>query len=391
MPCGHETADLSGACDRVLAAGLRAPRDIPSYNIALVDGYACRENRLQKGDAIEVAGRLGAGELWKGFLAVDQCLQVMTGAGLADDIDLVLPSEAADHSRAQTIVVERPPGRTTNIGKKGSYAKSGDLLIPGGVRLGAEELAIAAGCGRTSLPVHKRPRIGIVTTGSELVAPPSQPIGAQRFSTHGIYLSGLVKAEGGRAEPMGTVPDEEAALIDSIEKSMSAVDLLLTTGGTGPGSRDLLPRVMESLGGMCVFRGVGMRPGRTTSLYQIGKCPILALPGGIGGVSVAFEVLVRPAIRWMAGDRRIFPLRLECRATSPLTKMPAVHRFLESRIWIADGQICADPISRSLRAGGLPERRTQGWIELPPGQGVIPCGTPVKVRMKRCGLEAQAA
>jgi molybdopterin molybdotransferase len=178
------------------------------------------------------------------------------------------------------------------------------------------------------------------------------------------------------------VPDEPQEMRDALARQ-EGQQITLTTGGTGRSERDLIARVMGEMGARVVFQGVRMSPGRTVALYDLGGRPVLALPGGLGGVEVGFEVLVRPALGFLLCLTQEESEVLECVAQEAIYRDPEEYRFAEARVWASRGQILVAPAPRRPRGWGVPVDRGQGWMEVPPGPGQIPKGGIVRVRCRR--------
>jgi molybdopterin molybdotransferase len=175
----------------------------------------------------------------------------------------------------------------------------------------------------------------------------------------------------------------DEAVPDDVERIRAAVgrgrgeDALVTTGGTGSGERDLVAMAMDSLGATALFRGIQMQPGKTISLYRVGKRPVLCLPGGMGGIHLGYRWLVAPALRSMLGQEPEAPSLLTCITQTHLRRDLQAHRFVEARVFVAEGRLSAIPRpwggSRRASVGGS----GNGWMRVPPGEGEIEAGSVV--------------
>jgi molybdopterin molybdotransferase len=370
---------------RVLAQDIFSPNNFPQQDVALRDGYAMRVADLAKGRRLRVKGGLSAGQVWQGKLDPGEALRVGTGAAIPGGADAVLPLEDVRTLEGGLIASSTTLSPGTNVGHCGSMARTGEKLLSSGRRIGAEELAILAGIGWRTVNVSRRPQVGILPTGSELIKQREMKPGDHVFTLHGLYLNALVQAGGGRVTIEGPVPDNSQPLREGILRNRGK-QFLITIGGTGPGEKDLIFRTMEQLDAQVIFRGIRMRPGHTISLYSVETCPILALPGGLGGVQVGSAVLVRQALRHLQGEKPEGSDEIECVMEGELDRDPDAHRFVEACVWADSGLLRAAVLRRDLRSEGLLSRFGQGWIKISPGRGQIKQGSRVLVLWKDTAL-----
>ena len=380
-PCGWEWVEVSRSSGRVLAQDILSPADLPPREVALKDGYALRMGDILKGRPVRLRdssqGVCGVGDA----LGPGEAIRVMTGIPLPEGADAVLPAEegAVEEDGRLRFLQGVPQG--VNVGRRGDVVRKGQTLLRRGERVRPEGVALMAGMGLGKVKVTRRPRVRVLPTGSELVVPGERAGEGRVFASHGWYLRSMVETEGGRAVVEAPVPDDPDALRKAVGQGKGE-QITLTTGGTGKGERDLISTVMEEMGAASLFQGIRMSPGRTTALYELAGRPILALPGGLGGVEVGFEILVRPALGFLLSvaqeERRV----LECVTQEPLRLEAKEYRFVEARVWTSGGQLLAAPAPRRDRGWGLPVATGDGWIEVPPGQGEIPKGALVRVRCK---------
>jgi molybdopterin molybdotransferase len=384
-PVGWESLNSLNSLGRFLAQDVCSPQDVPAYDQAQMDGYALKSLDLQPGKSIRVMGCISAGETWEKDMEAGSAVRVMTGAPLPLGTDVVLPMEEASPETGGSFSPEISLPPWANVAKRGFWASSGERILQRGERVGPQELSVLANVGLQRVRVFKRPRVRVVVTGSELIPPGGGLKHGQVFSSHGWYIRSLVQKEGGRAFVDGPLPDDEGQIRDAIAEDKGE-QLLVTTGGTGGGDRDLISKVLSDMGARALFNRIKMRPGRTISLHFFGHRPVICLPGGAGGLYLGFQFLVAPALQLLRGDSILGGQARECFTQDDLTSDPCLFRFLEAVVQSARGRLLASVLPRRPRGWGLSSRHGVAWIEVPPGQGVIPKGSLVRVHWKGTGL-----
>jgi molybdopterin molybdotransferase len=233
--------------------------------------------------------------------------------------------------------------------------------------------------------VSDRAHVGILPTGSELIRPGEEAREGQLYPSNGMYLKSVVNLAGGRASIDGPIPDESVLLQQAILRNQKK-RFQVTTGGTGLGERDVVLRAMEGLGARVLFSGIRMRPGQSTSLYLLGDCPVLALPGGFGAVQLGFAIMVRPALQFLQAEKQEGYNRIECLAAEDLAREPGACRFVEAKVWEQGGQLHTAVETPVSGRSGFFKRSGEGWILIPPGRGHVARGSLVRVLWKGTGL-----
>ncbi len=295
------------ALGRVLAEDLRADRDAPPFDQALMDGYAVRAADLPGGSgelalAAEVpAGTLAATPLQRGHAA-----PIFTGAPLPEGADAVVKVELS--SRAGTRVRLADPSLTVgrNVLRRGEAMSRGQVVVPAGTRIIPAAVGLAASIGAAEALLVPAPRVAVLATGSELAEPGITPAGAQIRNSNGPMLLALVARAGGAPVDLGQAPDDAGELRRLVRAGLDSADVLVTSGGVSVGDYDLLPGVFESLGITAIFHQVRMKPGKpllfgTLTTPDGAKRLVFGLPGNPVSTLVCFERFVRPALRLLAG------------------------------------------------------------------------------------------
>lgn len=295
---------LSQAVYRTLAEDILALVDVPGFDNSAMDGYA-----LHQADAaaaapdapisLRVVADLPAGSAVDPKLGTGEAARIMTGAPVPSDADCIVPIEDTDEG-TEMVLIHRAPEPAAHIRRAGSDIRAGKPVLPSGRILGARDLAAAAAVGASSLLVHPAPRVGVLSTGTELRAAGEQLERGQIHDSNSVLLAAAVTECGGVPVPLGSVPDDEDALRSTFERYTPMVDVFVTSGGVSVGAYDVVKAVLAPLG--VWFGPVRMQPGKPQGFGQwVDGTPIFALPGNPVSVFVSFEEFVRPALLKLQG------------------------------------------------------------------------------------------
>ncbi len=296
-----ETVPLARAHRRVLTRPLVAKHTQPPFDASAMDGYAVRVADVVPGQPLFLAGTSQAGARFTGMMQRGECVRIFTGAPLPIGADAVIMQEQAT-ARGNQITFERVPRPGQSIRRKGFDFTDGRELIPAGVGLTPAMLNLAAAANYGELTVAKRPRLAILATGDELVAPGSD-IGPDEIVASNSYgLIPLLAPYTEKVIDLGIVPDDKRQLENAILGAFDyGVEVLVTTGGASVGERDYVQDVLRDLGVNLDFWKVLMRPGKPLMFGTRGKTLVFGLPGNPISAFVTATVLVRPALRLMTG------------------------------------------------------------------------------------------
>ena len=290
----------SDALDSVLAADLVATVDTPPFDASAMDGYAVRSADLD-GTPVElrVVGTSSSGHPSDAEVVPGTAARILTGAVLPSGADAVVPVEETDAGlEVVTVRSQVPPGRHVRV--RGEVGRSGDLLVTAPALLTAGHLGVAAANGLAEVLVHRAPKVAIVTTGDELVAPGHGELGpGQIYDSNSTLSEQLVTSAGGIAHVVHAADD--APLIGALLEALAPeVDLILTSGGISMGAEfDPLRAALEDH--PVRFEQVAIRPAKPLAFGRVGECTYIGLPGNPVSVVVAFELFVRPALRRLRG------------------------------------------------------------------------------------------
>jgi len=375
-PVSQETVPLAACAGRVLRAALKAERDAPPFDRVAMDGIAFR---FEGGRSrFRVAGVQAAGIPALRLASPDACFEVMTGAILPAGCDTVVPVEQIRIANGEASLLEGAvPEPWRHVHRQASDARSGDVILEAGTRLGGPELAIAASAGLAGLPVSRVPRIAVVSTGDELVEP-GLPILAHQVRRSNAYgLAASLALAGFAPQSTQHLPDREEALTTALGGALERHDVLVLSGGVSAGRFDHVPAVLAALGVQRVFHGIAQRPGRP---MWFGTGPagqaVFALPGNPVSVLVCLARYVIPALCRMVGDTTRSP------PTVALAREFAFEKRLAYFLPVAlgydlQGRTLAEPRPTGGSGDFIALAGTDGFVELPCGPARHPAGLAV--------------
>ncbi|MGC0418235.1 gephyrin-like molybdotransferase Glp [Embleya sp. AB8] len=287
--------------DEVAATG-----DLPPFDNSSMDGYAVRLSDVadageQYPVVLEVVDDIAAGNEPKTAIGSGTCARIMTGAPLPEGAEAIVPVEWTD-AGMPTVRITRAPASGQFIRRRGDDVSAGQTVLDAGTTIGAAQVGLLAAIGRERIRVRPKPRVVILSTGSELTQP-GRPIGPGQIRDSNSYmLTAAAREAGAIAYRVGNVPDDPKILIDTIEDQLIRADVVVTTGGVSAGAYDVVKEVLSELGTV-EFGKVAMQPGMPQGFGVIGpdETPIFTLPGNPVSAFVSFEVFVRPALLRMQG------------------------------------------------------------------------------------------
>jgi molybdopterin molybdotransferase len=322
-----ERRTLEESAGRVLAEDLFAPSALPAFPSSAVDGYAVRSS--DAGHTLRVIGESAAGRPFAGPVAPGTAARVLTGGVVPEGADCVVMVEDVQVD-GEVVTVPSPLRAGTNYHRVGDDVRAGERVLSAGIQLGAAEIGIAAAIGQAMLPVGRRPRVALMSTGDELVEVGKRPGPGQIPDSNRWALLAALREAGADVTLLGIAPDEPGALRELVVDALDRADVLVTSGGVSVGTHDLVKPLLESLGTVHIGR-VKLKPGKpfTFATMPHGKLAF-GLPGFPVSSLVTFEVFVRPALRKMQGfaqlQRPTLPVRLgyEARATADRTEYQRV-------------------------------------------------------------------
>lgn len=324
-------ADLAG---RVLARDLTATVDIPPADNSAMDGYALRAADWSDATRLPVQQRCYAGDTPEP-LKPGHAIRLFTGSLIPEGADVVVMQEDAEEADGH-VRISRPPALGQHIRLRGEDTLAGAPLLAAGTVLEAAHVALLASQGMATAPARARLRVGILTTGDELVPPGAARAPEQIYNSNGPMLAALARGMG--AEPVHVLHarDTEADLLAAFKTLLADCDLVLSVGGVSVGERDLVKPALATLGGELSLWKVRMKPGKPVALAQIGGKPVVSLPGNPVSAYAVFTLLVTPLVRRMQGRETLFPPVSLLPLRTERTRQDSREEFLRVQRRVAD-------------------------------------------------------
>lgn len=389
VPLATEKVQLENGSGRVLAEEVRALRDEPPSTQAAMDGYAVHSEDVNTASSensvfLAVVGTVGPGQQIDQQLKRKEAIRVMTGAILPAGADAVVPQEMTEIV-AEGVVVKAPVASGDYLISAGAELQMDQHLFSGSTVLGAKELTILATQGYSTVKVRRQPVVAVLATGSELVEVGKSLDQKGVFASNLHTVSHLVNHYGGRARALGVAGDKVERLARFIEKG-SRADVIVTTGGTGKGEKDLVSSAISTLGGDVLFHGVAMSPGKQALFAKLGGTLLFGLPGRPAATYIAFEQLVRPVLLQMLGLSQVFPPETTAVLSGSVKVKGKLLSFLFGRLIFGPAGLEVESL-RSERKGILTEMLAANCLlQVPPGRDRLDKGEPVKVQLLDLGL-----
>ena len=309
-----EVVPLAAAWNRVLAGDVSAGADVPEFARSTMDGYAVRaRDTFGAGPGspawLTVSGEVAMGEAAQVPLGPGQVMRIATGGMLPPGADAVVMLEYTQELADQTLEVYRSVAPGENVVQRGEDIAAGAVLLPAGRRLRPQDVGLLAALGVAEVSVRRRPRVAIIGTGDEIVPVTASLQPGQMRDANSYALAAQVAAMGGEPILLGLVPDRLEALVDRLQAALPEADVILLSGGSSVGARDLAIAALQSFPEAAILvHGVAVSPGKPTILAKINHQPLFGLPGHPVSAMIIMEVLVRPLLDAAAGPGRTVPV-----------------------------------------------------------------------------------
>ena len=295
-----ELIPLDECPGRVLAADVYSDMDMPPFDKSAVDGYACRRSDL--GEELKVLEIIPAGKAPTRIIGSLECSKLMTGGMMPEGADTVIMVEDVEMTGIDTI--RFTASRTApNFCFRAEDITQGDKVLDKGTLVRPQEIAVLASVGCSHPEVYSQPRIGIISTGDELVEPNEMPALSQIRNSNALQLLAQAQGAGCKARYFGIARDTEEATLEIIQKASAASDIVILTGGISAGDFDFVPSVIQEAGYDIKFRSLAVQPGKPVIFATRGKQYLVALPGNPVSSFVQFEMLVKHLIRLITGNK----------------------------------------------------------------------------------------
>lgn len=323
---GNETCSIMDAWQRIVAAPVISPLNVPPHANSAMDGYAIKATDLPSSGSItlSVTGEAFAGNPFNGTLNPGQAIRIMTGAVIPDGADTVLMQEKVERN-GETITVETGHKAGENVRHVGEDIRQGaEVLVPG-KKIGAAEMGLLASLGIGEITVKRKLRVATFSTGDELCSIGEQPQEGQIFDSNRYSLAGMLRTLNIEHIDMGVVRDNPAAIKNAFEHAATTSDVVISSGGVSVGDADYVKQIIDSLGHV-EFWKIRMKPGKPLAFGRLGTAVFFGLPGNPVSVMATFYEIVQPSLRLLQGEECDKPLQIRVKCLDRL-KSPARMDF----------------------------------------------------------------
>ncbi len=338
-PLGRERVPIAAAAGRVIAEEVHASGNMPEWDNSAMDGYAVRSADCSGPATLRLTGYQAAGDAVSPGVSPGCAVKIMTGSPIPEGCDAVVPFEEAEETGG-FVKILAPVKPRAHIRFLGEDVKSGDRIIQAGTVLRPPEISMLASFGSVSVPVFRKARVAVLSTGDELVepgeaVPPGKIVNSTSFS-----LAAAIEEAGAVPTRLGIAPDDKETLRGKIREGLEA-DALITSAGVSAGDRDFVREVLAEMSVKEVFWKVDIKPGRPIAFGMKDGKPVFALPGNPVSSLITFEVFVRPALRKMMGDANPLKRPVKAKLMGPIRKKAGKVHFFRVRIAVEEGEYVA--------------------------------------------------
>ncbi len=375
-PSGIEEVALDEALGRVLATRIDADDDYPNAPRSAMDGFALRARDASSQPRI--IGEIAMGAAWPHALGAGEALRIPTGGVLPAGADAVVPIEEA-RIEGERLVVLAPVEPAQNINPRAGDMRKGEAVLEAAARIGAPQVGVLATLGVVRVPVFRRPRIAVISSGDELIAPDRVPAPGEIRDSNRYAIASALRAAGAEARHYPTVRDLPGALEAALREALAACDGAVLTGGSSVGERDLTPAAVDALGAPgVVIHGLRVKPGKPTVIGAVGTKPVLGLPGNPSSALLIFEAVMLPILSALVGAP--IPVHaVQARLTGDVRSRAGWTWFVPVALRHEGEALTAHPLPLRSSAVSL-TARADGYVTVPPAAERLAAGTIAEVR-----------
>src|SRR5512141_73083 len=360
---GVERVDLMAALGRVVAEDVAAPWDMPFYDNSAMDGFAVRAADCRLGGSLRVTGYIPAGGSVTPAIEPGCAVRIMTGAPIPPGCDAVVPIEETDPID-DAVLLRETVKRLQHIRFRGEDVHGGDTVVSAGTNIRPPEISMLVSFGKATVPVYRRARVAVLSTGDELIELGEQPASGKIVNSNAMSLAGASR-ESHR---------------EKMAEGLKA-DALVTSAGVSAGDRDLVRDCLAELEVRQLFWKVDIKPGGPVAFGLKEGKPVFSLPGNPVSTMITFEELVRPALLRMMGHRRVIKPYVQATLRAEVRKKAGKVHFLRVRIEVENGMILAIPAGDQNTGTLRTMLRTNGIAVLPKEKTVFSPGEEVAVHL----------
>jgi len=381
-PIGVERVELLAALGRVLAKDVKAPWDLPQYDNSGKDGFAVRSaDCAVVGTTLQFAGYIPAGGSVSAPILTGCAIRIMTGALIPGNCDAVVPVEETTEANGQ-VTITAPVRPRQHIRYHGEDVASGDTFLTAGTIIHSPEISILASFGQAVVPVYRKARVAVLSTGDELIELGEHPENGRIINSNAIYLAAALREVGAEPVMLCIARDNKESHREKLSEGLKA-DALITSAGVSTGDRDLVLEVLAELGVRQMLTKADIRPGGPKSFGIKDGTPVFSLPGNPVSTIITFEELVRPALLKMMGHRQVIRPCFKATLREETHKKPGKVLFLRVRVELENGRLFA--VTAGDQSTGILRTmiRANAIAVLPKELTVVSAGEEVDVHLLR--------
>jgi len=373
-PLAAETLPLAEAAGRFLAEHVRAVVDLPPFRNSAMDGYALRA--VDTPGELPVVHRVAAGTPALRALAAGEAMGIATGGLVPEGADAVIQHERVVE-KDDSITVSTTVAEGDNIREPGRDVSAGAVVAAAGIRLGAAQIGALAAAGVAEVVCSRRPRVAVLTTGTELREPGAALGPGEVYEANGVMLAAQLATAGADVTRLGSVADDEGAHRRALETGLG-FDALVTSGGVSVGPHDLVRRIEAELGVEEVFWRVAVRPGKPVSFGVRDATLVFGLPGNPVSTLVGCELFVRPAVLALQGAADPGPRFSAGRLAEPVSRNPGRDDLMRARTEVSDDGIVLSPVTGQESHMIVRAAEADALVLVPRGEGELAAGDSVR-------------
>lgn len=347
-----EDVPLTNCLGRILGKDVRSDINVPDFSRSTMDGFAVRARDTFGASEsmpamLDITGEVMMGQNADIPVGPGQAVKISTGGMLPEGADAVVMVEYTEQLDSHTLLVGRPAAPGENVVQRGEDITEGATLVRAGTVIRPQEMGALAGIGLVSCPVVRKPRVGIMSTGDEIIDPTQVPGPGQIRDINSYSLSGIVEQAGGQPVMLGRVSDDFRQLEMAVRQALADTDMIVVSGGSSVGTRDVTSEVINSLGQPGVLvHGISVKPGKPTILGVVQNKPVFGLPGHPVSAMVLADIFLTPLIRAGLGLGFTAPRRRTVKAQMGRSMASASGRVDYLRVVVkeVEGKLMAEPV-----------------------------------------------
>jgi molybdopterin molybdotransferase len=377
----HENVSLNDALDRVLCEDIQSGINVPGYDNAAMDGYAVRAGEVRPDHPLQVAGVALAGHAFNGDIPPASCVRITTGAVMPQGLDTVIMQEQVrltDNTSVQQISCLIQPDTGEHVRRAGEDIQQGQTVLSAGHKIRAADIGLLASLGIATVPVKRRLKVAIFSSGDELVAPGKPLPQGHIYDSNRYVMAAMLQRLGIDVLDLGLLADDPASIEQAFLQAIAQADVLITSAGVSVGEADYTRQILHKLG-QINFWQVAIKPGKPFAFGKLENCWFFGLPGNPVAAVVTLEQLVQPVLRKLCGETPTLPTLLQAESAEPLKKQPGRKDFQRGWYWQAQNGLQVKTLG-SQSSGMLSSiANANCYIVLEPDTGSLPGGETVAI------------